>query len=100
MGVEQCNSKTSVYRRWRVRLKGHRDQVPVPMVVRPTSSSRVREGSLSRQSVNVVRPVVVDDPDRILLASVGAHLRELTVFTSCKTRKIVQTTRESIDIMV
>ena len=51
------------------------------MVVRPGSSSRVRVGkvSLSRRSVNVVRPAVVDDPDRILLASassVGAHLRE------------------------
>ena len=35
--------------------------------------------SLSRRSVNVVRPAVVDDPDRIRLASassVGVHLRE------------------------
>ena len=61
------------------------DAIPVilcpAMVVTSTSSSRIREGkvSLSRQSVNVVRPAVVDDPDRILLASassVGAHLRE------------------------
>ena len=50
------------------------------MVVRSTSSSRVRQVSLSRQSFNVVRPAVVDDPDRITLLKCDSNTSLCSLF--------------------
>ena len=58
--------------RLNVRLKGDRDQVSVPSVVRSAgSSSAVREGSRTRGKQSV-RPAGDDGTDRILFPSPGS----------------------------